>query len=84
MIIYDLHQCKLFTGELFLFWNLYRGPVLIALVAGDAASVMETVGDDVIIGRCIAVLKEIFGSQTVPMVCSHFSFCAASRSYLPF
>ncbi|XP_065200529.1 lysine-specific histone demethylase 1A isoform X2 [Planococcus citri] len=52
-------------GELFLFWNLYRGPVLVALVAGDAASVMETVSDDVIVGRCIAVLKEIFGNNAV-------------------
>ncbi len=36
-------------------------------MAGDAASVMETVSDDVIVGRCIAVLKEIFGS-VVPLV----------------
>lgn len=53
-------------GELFLFWNLYKGPVLVALVAGDAASVMECIGDDVIVGRCMAVLKEIFGSS-VPL-----------------
>lgn len=44
-------------GELFLFWNLYKAPVLLALVAGEAACVMENVSDDVIIGRCIAVLK---------------------------
>lgn len=67
-----------FTGELFLFWNLYRGPVLVALVAGDAASVMETVSDDVIVGRCIAVLKEIFGSAAVPLVCLHFNFCTTN------
>lgn len=44
-------------GELFLFWNLYRAPVLLALVAGEAAAIMENVSDDVIVGRCIAVLK---------------------------
>lgn len=53
-------------GELFLFWNLYRAPVLLALVAGDAAAVMEEVSDDVVVGRCIAVLKQIFGNDRVP------------------
>lgn len=48
-------------GELFLFWNLYKAPVLLALVAGEAACVMENVSDDVIVGRCIAVLKVSFG-----------------------
>ena len=43
--------------ELFLFWNLYKAPVLLALVAGEAAGIMENVSDDVIVGRCIAVLK---------------------------
>jgi hypothetical protein len=53
-------------GELFLFWNLYKAPVLLALVAGEAASIMENVSDDVIVGRCIAVLKGIFGNASVP------------------
>ncbi|GFQ97939.1 lysine-specific histone demethylase 1A [Trichonephila clavata] len=53
-------------GELFLFWNLYKAPVLLALVAGEAAAIMETVSDDVVVGRCIAVLKGIFGNSTVP------------------
>jgi len=55
-------------GELFLFWNLYKAPVLLALVAGDAAAVMEEVSDDVVVGRCIAVLRAIFGLD-VPQVC---------------
>lgn len=38
-------------GELFLFWNLYKAPVLLALVAGEAAAIMENVTDDVIVGR---------------------------------
>ena len=37
-----------------------------ALVAGEAAAIMENVSDDVIVGRCIAVLKGIFGNNTVP------------------
>lgn len=53
-------------GELFLFWNLYKAPVLLALVAGEAAAIMENVSDDVIVGRCIAVLKGIFGNTGVP------------------
>ena len=58
----------LFPGELFLFWNLYKAPVLLALVAGEAAAIMENVSDDVIVGRCIAVLKGIFGNSNVPQV----------------
>jgi lysine-specific histone demethylase 1 len=29
---------------------------------------MENVGDDVIVGRCMAVLKGIFGNGAVPQV----------------
>lgn len=53
-------------GELFLFWSITQSPVLLALVAGQAAAIMETVSDDVIVGRCIAVLKGIFGGPAVP------------------
>lgn len=53
-------------GELFLFWSITQSPVLLALVAGQAAAIMETVSDDVIVGRCIAVLKGIFGVTAVP------------------
>lgn len=53
-------------GELFLFWSLYKAPVLLALVAGEAAAIMENVTDDVIVGRCIAVLRGIFGQSGVP------------------
>jgi lysine-specific histone demethylase 1 len=55
-------------GELFLFWNLYKAPVLLALVAGEAAAIMENVSDDVIIGRSIAVLKGIFSNGAVSQV----------------
>lgn len=35
-------------------------------MAGEAAAIMENVSDDVIVGRCIAVLKGIFGNAGVP------------------
>ncbi|XP_055383687.1 possible lysine-specific histone demethylase 1-like [Condylostylus longicornis] len=53
-------------GELFLFWSISQSPVLLALVAGQSAAIMESVSDDVIVGRCIAVLKGIFGNTSVP------------------
>lgn len=53
-------------GELFLFWSITQSPVLLALVAGQSAAIMENVSDDVIVGRCIAVLKGIFGNAAVP------------------
>lgn len=53
-------------GELFLFWNISQSPVLLALVAGNSSAIMENVSDDVIVGRCIAVLKGIFGNSAVP------------------
>lgn len=37
-------------------------------MAGEAAAIMENVSDDVIVGRCIAVLKGIFGNTAVPQV----------------
>lgn len=40
--------------------------MLLALVAGQSAAIMENVSDDVIVGRCIAVLKGIFGNGAVP------------------
>jgi len=38
------------------------------LVAGDAANVVECATDDVIIARTLVVLRNIFGSVTVPSV----------------
>uniref|UniRef100_UPI00358F3440 lysine-specific histone demethylase 1A-like n=1 Tax=Myxine glutinosa TaxID=7769 RepID=UPI00358F3440 len=53
-------------GEHFLFWNLYKVPILLTLVAGEAASIMENVSDDVIVARALTVLKGIFGNNAVP------------------
>jgi len=52
-------------GELFLFWTMYKQPVVIALVAGKAANAMEDVSDDVIVARTMSVLKGIFGDDIV-------------------
>merc|ERR1719461_2637676 len=35
-------------GELFLFWNLYKAPVLLALVAGEAAANVPTPKETVV------------------------------------
>ncbi|XP_026833094.1 possible lysine-specific histone demethylase 1 isoform X2 [Drosophila erecta] len=53
-------------GEMFLFWSISSSPVLLALVAGMAANLVESVTDDIIIGRCMSVLKNIFGNTSVP------------------
>ncbi|KAL7732987.1 hypothetical protein ACLKA6_002796 [Drosophila palustris] len=53
-------------GEMFLFWSISSTPVLLALVAGMAANIVESVTDDIIIGRCMSVLKNIFGNTSVP------------------
>lgn len=51
-------------------WNcsVSPAPILLALVAGEAAGIMENISDDVIVGRCLAILKGIFGSSAVPQV----------------
>lgn len=46
-------------------------PILLALMAGEAAGIMENISDDVIVGRCLAILKGIFGSSAVPQVNSY-------------
>ncbi len=55
-----------------------QAPVLLALVAGEAAAIMENVSDDVIVGRSIAVLKSIFGNNAVPQVTDHL-FCEVTH-----
>lgn len=66
--------------------------MLLSLVAGESASIMENISDDIIIGRCMAVLRMIFGNSQVPQVNlllkllinqrieSHFMFFKAKRS----
>ena len=53
---------------MFLFWTIYREPVLVALAAGKAANVMESVTDRVIVTRTLQVLRGIYGNDAVPEV----------------
>lgn len=41
-------------------------PILLALVAGEAAGIMENISDDVIVGRCLAILKGILAAVRCP------------------
>ncbi|CAF4270899.1 unnamed protein product [Rotaria socialis] len=68
-------------GELFLFWCFTKPPILIALVAGDAANVVECATDDVIIGRTLVVLRNIFGSVAVPSVSDDYDILARPVEY---
>ncbi|CAG0882080.1 unnamed protein product [Cyprideis torosa] len=74
-IFWDDDQINLFghigfesssRGELFLFWTLYKSPVLIALISGESANVVERVSNDIIVGRCLAILRRIFHNTSVP------------------
>jgi len=53
-------------GELFLFYQVYKAPVICAIMAGDSATNTEKLPDEVIVGRCLSVLKGIFGKDSVP------------------
>ena len=69
-------------GELFLFWSIYKAPILLALVAGEAANKLETYSDEVIGDRAIAVLKGIFGANTVPAVSVIFYHASGTKDPL--
>lgn len=50
-------------GELFLFWSLYpNSPVLIALMAGEAADTAEEYDEKTLVDRCMSILRVIFGA----------------------
>jgi len=53
-------------GELFQFWSISKEPVLIGLVAGQAADTIEQLNDQIIVGRAMGVLRRIFGPNQVP------------------
>jgi lysine-specific histone demethylase 1 len=56
-------------GQFYLFWNCIETsglPVLIALIAGEAAHEAETLPDDVLVGQCLDQLRNIFGDPNVP------------------
>eukprot|EP00117_Sycon_ciliatum_P042597 scpid45307/ scgid0286/ Lysine-specific histone demethylase 1A; BRAF35-HDAC complex protein BHC110; Flavin-containing amine oxidase domain-containing protein 2 len=53
-------------GECFLFWNIYRAPTLIALIAGESATNLEHLPDDVVVGKALEALRHIFTEANVP------------------
>lgn len=58
----------------------WSAPILLALMAGEAAGIMENISDDVIVGRCLAILKGIFGSSAVPQVRMFLCQCMKSNN----
>lgn len=57
-------------GQFYLFWNCIDTsglPVLIALMAGEAAHEAEKVGDEILVGECLAQLRGVFGAPNVPL-----------------
>ncbi|EXJ88493.1 lysine-specific histone demethylase 1 [Capronia coronata CBS 617.96] len=66
-----LHQSdyKEGRGQFYLFWNCIQTsglPVLIALVAGEAAHEAERVSDEDLVGQCLGQLRNVFGAPNVP------------------
>jgi monoamine oxidase len=66
-----LHQSdyKAGRGQFYLFWNCIDTaglPVLIALMAGESAHEAEKLSDEVLVGECMAQLRNVFGVQNVP------------------
>ncbi|EXJ78113.1 lysine-specific histone demethylase 1 [Capronia epimyces CBS 606.96] len=67
-----LHQTdyKEGRGQFYLFWNCIPTsglPVLIALMAGEAAHEAEKVCDEELVGQCLAQLRNVFGAPNVPL-----------------
>lgn len=58
-----VNQSTASRGEMYLFWTLYSTPVLIVLIAGEAADISETHPDQVLVDRCINILRTIFGAN---------------------
>lgn len=57
-------------GQFYLFWNCIKTsglPVLIALMAGDAAHEAEVTPDNALVDSCISHLRRVFGDEEVPM-----------------
>lgn len=55
-------------GQFYLFWNCVRSsglPVLIALMAGDAAQEAESSSDHELVSSCLAELRKIHGEENV-------------------
>uniref|UniRef100_A0A915JJE8 Amine oxidase domain-containing protein n=1 Tax=Romanomermis culicivorax TaxID=13658 RepID=A0A915JJE8_ROMCU len=53
-------------GEFFLFWTIYNEPTVIALVAGKSSSKIEYLSEEIVVERCLHVLRTIFSQDQVP------------------
>lgn len=56
-------------GRFYLFWNCLETsglPVLIALMAGDAAHEAEKTPDQILVQECMGQLRKVFGAHRVP------------------
>ncbi|XP_065322303.1 lysine-specific histone demethylase 1A-like [Gordionus sp. m RMFG-2023] len=54
-------------GEFFLFWCVNKtSPILTAIISGYAARLLEKLNDDLLVDRCLTILKRIFGNDNVP------------------
>nr|CAD7395385.1 unnamed protein product [Timema poppensis] len=60
-----VENAEINRGECFMFGHFSKAPVLVAFVSGYAAIVLEQVSDDVIVNRCLSVLRKIFGKKAV-------------------
>lgn len=68
---FSLHHSdyKETRGQFYLFWNCIDTtglPVLIALMAGEAAHEAELVSDEVLVDDCVHLLRNVFGPPNVP------------------
>lgn len=67
---YSQDDYKAGRGQFYLFWNCIDTsglPVLIALMAGEAAHEAERTPDNVLVAQCIGQLRQIFGEANVPL-----------------
>jgi len=65
----DHNDYKETRGQFYLFWNCIETtglPVLIALMAGEAAHEAEMVSDEFLVGECVHLLRNVFGPHNVP------------------
>jgi monoamine oxidase len=66
---YDQDDYRDGRGQFYLVWNCIRTsglPVLIALMAGEAAREAEITSDQELVSSCVAQLRRVFGRSKVP------------------
>jgi monoamine oxidase len=66
---FDQDNYRSGRGQFYLFWNCIRTsglPVLIALMAGDAAHEAENTSDRELVSSCVKQLRKVFGQSEVP------------------